>query len=105
MTEWRDQSAVTAVCKLETAENKPSALEGRRFGPVCEKLLSILRSGWWWWRQVSGDAAYENYVRRAMRGSSERAVRGHCDAEKIVSAEQFYLDRLRREHTRINRCC
>ena len=93
------------VCKLETVENKPSALEGRRFGCVREKLLNIFRSCWWWWRQVSGDAAYENYVRRAMRGSPEHAAYGPCNAEKIVSAEQFYLDRLRREHSRINRCC
>jgi len=96
---------VAAACKLETVENKPSALEGRRFECVRQKLLNIFRSCWWWWRQVSGDAAYENYVRRAMRGSAEHAACGPCNAEKIVSAEQFYLDRLRREHARINRCC
>jgi hypothetical protein len=96
---------VAAGCKLETFDNKPSALEARGFGCVRKRLLSIFRSCCWWWRQVSGDAAYENYVRRAMRCSSERAAGGPYRAGEIVSAEQFYLDRLRREHTGINRCC
>jgi hypothetical protein len=72
---------------------------------VREKLVHIFRSYWWWQRQVSGDAAYENYVLRATRGASGHAGCGHTDGEKIVSAEQFYLDRLRREHSRVNRCC
>lgn len=96
---------MAAVCKLETIENKPSGLEGRRCGCVRERLLGLFRSCWWWWRQVSGDAAYENYIRRAMGGSAEHASCEPCHAAKIVSQEQFYLDRLRREHTGINRCC
>ena len=96
---------MASVGKLETVESKPSTLEGWRFACFREKVLSILRSCWWWWRQVSGDAAYENYVRRAMRGPAKHAAGESCNAKKIVSAEQFYLDRLRREHARINRCC
>jgi hypothetical protein len=59
-----------------------------------EKLRQFVRGGWWWLRQVSGDADYENYVRRAARNS--------CAP---ISAEEFYLRELRRKHSKINRCC
>jgi hypothetical protein len=96
---------VASVGELETVESKRSLLEGWRFVCVRGKVLSILRSCWWWWRQVSGDAAYENYVRCAMRGPGKHAAGESCNVGKIASAEQFYLDRLRRENARINRCC
>jgi uncharacterized short protein YbdD (DUF466 family) len=59
-----------------------------------EKLRRIVRGGWWWLRQVSGDADYENYLRRAAQNS--------CAP---ISAEEFYLRELRRKHSKINRCC
>jgi len=96
---------MAAVGNLESMGNKPFALSEWRLGRVREKLISILRSYWWWQRQVSGDAAYENYVRQATRRSSGHTGCGRDNAEKIASAEQFYLERLRREHSRVNRCC
>lgn len=48
---------------------------------------------WWWLRQVSGDAAYENYLRRA------------SDTPDVLSAEQFFLGQLKRKYSRANRCC
>jgi hypothetical protein len=59
-----------------------------------EKLRRFVRGGWWWLRQVSGDADYENYLRRAAPNS--------CPP---ISAEEFYLRELRRKHSKINRCC
>ncbi len=97
--------AVTAVGNLEAVGKKSFALREWRVARIWEKLICISRSYWWWQRQVSGDAAYENYVRRATRGSFEHAGCGHFHEEKIISAKQFYLERLRREHSRVNRCC
>lgn len=57
----------------------------------------ILRRLWWWLREVSGDAAYENYLRRARRGPRCR--------QGVLSAEEFYLDSLRRRYTGPTRCC
>ena len=64
---------------------------GRGVRRVCRKL-------WWWLRQVSGDAAYENYLRAARRSSSEERV-------GVLSAEEFYLDTLRRRYAGASRCC
>lgn len=55
---------------------------------------------WWWLRQVSGDAGYENYLRRASAGK----VRGGKDAPPM-SPEEFYLDALRRRYSGVSRCC
>lgn len=59
-----------------------------------EKLRRFARAGWWWLRQVSGDADYENYLRRSALNS--------CAP---ISAEEFYVRELRRKHSKINRCC
>jgi uncharacterized short protein YbdD (DUF466 family) len=56
---------------------------------------------WWWLRQVSGDAAYENYLRRAA-GPRGAAQPGNAP---LLSPEEFYLDTLRRRYTGITRCC
>jgi uncharacterized short protein YbdD (DUF466 family) len=53
----------------------------------------------WWLRQVLGDAAYENYLRSAKR---------HLNTPgegKPLSAEEFYLDALRRRYSGVSRCC
>jgi hypothetical protein len=70
-------------------------------GRVRQRLLWIAGNLWWWLRQVSGDADYENYMRRGSRagGSEDRVFR------VVISAEEFYLENLRRKHSRINRCC
>jgi Selenoprotein, putative len=63
-------------------------------------FLSQGRKFWWWLRQVTGDAAYENYLRRAARpGSHSQGL------HTAVTAEQFYLERVRRKFSHINRCC
>ena len=77
--------------------------------------FSFLRSLWWFLRQVSGDAAYENYLR-----SSEQACRstalvpsptggccphGSAGTQRILSPREFYLDALRRRYTGVSQCC
>jgi hypothetical protein len=65
-----------------------------RTARAAEKVRRLVRGGWWWLRQVSGDADYENYLRRAALNS--------CAP---ISAEEFYVHELRRKHSKINRCC
>jgi uncharacterized short protein YbdD (DUF466 family) len=63
---------------------------------VLSRIVRLaLGRAWWWLRQVSGDAAYENYVRRA----------GRAVASRVLSREEFYLDTLRRKYARVSRCC
>jgi len=65
----------------------------------------------WWFRQVSGDAAYENYLRSAARSRKGAAccapdlhgTPGH--AVPLMSREEFFLDSLRRRYSTISRCC
>ncbi len=64
---------------------------GRSVRRACGKL-------WWWLRQVSGDAAYEDYLRAARRPCSGKEA-------GVLSAEEFYLDALRRRYTGASRCC
>ena len=68
--------------------------------PAIEFFLCRVREFWWWLRQVTGDAAYENYLRRAscLEGNAQ-------GVGATVSAEQFYLERVRRKFSRLNRCC
>ena len=60
---------------------------------------AVMRKAWWWLRQVSGDAAYENYLRRTRRGEATIC------AGSPLSREQYYLDALRRRYTGVGRCC
>jgi len=59
-----------------------------------------MQSAWWWLRQMSGDAAYENYLahRRAIR----KAPEAH---DAAMSRAEFYADALRRRYSGISRCC
>jgi uncharacterized short protein YbdD (DUF466 family) len=59
---------------------------------------------WWWLRQVSGDAAYENYLRVVQRPPSGTACGGTPDS-RLLTREEFYLDLLRRRYTGVTRCC
>lgn len=61
------------------------------------------RAAWWWLRQVSGDAAYEAYLRNTRRGMCSDSRAGRCG--RILSREEFYLDSLRRKYSGISRCC
>lgn len=65
-------------------------------------LLRFAGNLWWWLRQVSGDADYENFLRSGSRRSS---AGGSGVPRGAMSAEEFYLENLRRKHSRINRCC
>lgn len=60
-------------------------------------MARLLAHGWWYLRQITGDAAYENYLGREQ---CRRRRGGH-----ILSREEFYLDLLRRRYTGISRCC
>jgi uncharacterized short protein YbdD (DUF466 family) len=73
------------------------------------QIERIVRAAWWFLRQVSGDAAYENYLRHA-GASTARAdscvcphARGRAGA--AMSPEEFYLDSLRRRYSGVSRCC
>jgi len=57
--------------------------------------ISNLQFLWWWLRQVSGDAAYENYLSWAERRGVGR----------VCSREEFYLESLRRRYSGVSRCC
>ena len=67
--------------------------------------LSMFGKFWWWLRQVTGDAAYENYLHHAARASREKTNCPNHPPGNIVTAEQFYLDRLNRKFARVSRCC
>lgn len=67
------------------------------------QLLSMaLRGGWTWLRHVSGDAAYENYLRCARRYA---ASEGSAGSAALLSPAEFYLDAIRRRYSGVSRCC
>ena len=53
---------------------------------------------WWWFRQITGDAAYENYLAHRRASPQERG-------KPAMTRDQFYADSLRRKYSTINRCC
>ena len=58
------------------------------------RALAVLSArAWGWLRAVSGDDAYEVY----------RAGAAHPGA--TLTRQEFYLDRLRRKYSCLNRCC
>jgi uncharacterized short protein YbdD (DUF466 family) len=63
------------------------------------RMRETLRRAWWMVRQITGDAAYENYV-----GAKEQA-RGSLGCERKMTQEEFYVDSLRRRYSRVSRCC
>jgi hypothetical protein len=77
--------------------------------------ISIPRSLWRWIRQVSGDAAYENYLRSTCRIADVASVdprttqagccSTHATSAQLLSRSEFYLDALRRRYSTISRCC
>jgi uncharacterized short protein YbdD (DUF466 family) len=90
------------------------------------KLEQAARAAWWWLRQVSGDAAYENYLRsqgalpvRASEcehpiggGASMTAggrSSGHSERKspkrRQMNRVEFYLDSLQRRYSGVSRCC
>jgi hypothetical protein len=76
------------------------------------------RNIWSWIRQVSGDAAYENYLRSTRRVAQEQAEMAragarttyagcetHATSAQLLSRSEFYLDALRRRYSTVSRCC
>ena len=59
-----------------------------------------LRKAWRWLREVTGDAAYENYLRHCATNESASSL----PPQRMTRAE-FYSDALRRKYSTINRCC
>ena len=59
-------------------------------------VRNCARNIWSWIRQVSGDAAYENYLRHASASGT---------GSKILSRQEYYLDVLRRRYSGVSRCC
>jgi uncharacterized short protein YbdD (DUF466 family) len=58
---------------------------------------------WWWLRQITGDAAYENYLehcRATAQGSESQS-----DTAPAMTRAQFYTDSIRRKYSGISRCC
>ncbi len=69
----------------------------------------LLRLGWFWLRQVSGDAAYDNYLRCAQRHAKDVDPSGYAtraeDAWQTLTRAEFYLDSVRRRYSSVSRCC
>ncbi len=72
-------------------------------------LVQGVHTFWNWLRHVSGDAAYENYLRsqrrRAGGASCSHGSTGAAEEARTLSREEFYLDSLRRRYSGVSRCC
>ncbi|MGB2621366.1 MAG: CstA-like transporter-associated (seleno)protein [Candidatus Acidiferrum sp.] len=55
-----------------------------------------LRQFWRGLREWCGDAAYERYLRAKGRNGTE---------QRVLSAEEFYVEQVNRRYSRPNRCC
>jgi len=75
-------------------ERRPFEIGEALMQTVADSARKVLQAVWQWLRQVSGDAAYENYV----RSTSQRSF-------PPLSREAFYCESLERKYARINRCC
>jgi uncharacterized short protein YbdD (DUF466 family) len=67
--------------------------------------MGLLSGAWSWVRQVSGDAAYENYLRHAIHGRQNEVLSGASAVATPLSRAEFYLDSLRRRYSTVSRCC
>jgi uncharacterized short protein YbdD (DUF466 family) len=76
--------------------------------------IRIPRNIWSWIRQVTGDAAYENYLRSTRRAAdvaragactSHAGCSTHATSAQVLSREEFYLHALRRRYSTVSRCC
>ncbi len=80
------------------------------FGVFQQAVRTTWKVLWWWIRQVSGDAAYENYLRLERR-RARKEPRGpgadecHPAPGRVLSPAEFYLDSLRRRYSGVSRCC
>ena len=65
-------------------------------------LRSALRKAWLYLRQVTGDAAYENYVKYC---AAARKSDSSSDPTAVMGRAEFYSETLKRKYSTINRCC
>jgi hypothetical protein len=71
-----------------------------------ENSMRALRGAWSWLRQVSGDAAYEDYLRCTRRAPAHGAPLGVAGGSAPpLSRAEFYLDSLLRRYSSVSRCC
>jgi uncharacterized short protein YbdD (DUF466 family) len=76
------------------------------------RAIAIVRraaqSIWTALRHITGDAAYDTYLRycetRPSGGAAEAAGSART-GNPIMTREQFYTDSLRRKYSGISRCC
>ena len=59
------------------------------------KFAKLTARFWQGLREWSGDAAYETYVRCALRQREAR----------MLSREEFYVEQLKKKYSRVSRCC
>jgi uncharacterized short protein YbdD (DUF466 family) len=64
-----------------------------------ERVREALRNAWWMVRQITGDAAYENYVAARWQGRRSEGC------ERRMTEEEFYVDSIRRRYSQVSRCC
>lgn len=67
--------------------------------------LRFARRAWTWLRQVTGDAAYDNYLRSVRRAAESDSVASAQTRGEPLSPASFYLDALRRRYSSVSRCC
>jgi hypothetical protein len=77
----------------------------RRAEPPPGLWRRAFKKFWWYLRQVTGDAAYDNYLRHKARHCRAHPGGDGHGAGQAISAQEFYLDQMRRKYSRINRCC
>ena len=67
--------------------------------------VGFARSAWTWLRQVTGDAAYENYLRSVQRTAGCDSLAPVRAGSRPLSRTDFYLDAIRRRYSSVSRCC
>jgi uncharacterized short protein YbdD (DUF466 family) len=76
-------------------------MENRKWKTAKEKSRFLAALGmtitkvWQGVREWSGDAAYDRYVRCAVKHRAGR----------VLSREEFYVEQLQRKYSRVSRCC
>ena len=61
---------------------------------------------WCWLRQFSEDTAYERYLEKAAAAQPpQQASRGQDHRRSLLSAADFYRQRLEHKYSHITRCC
>ncbi|MGA7854935.1 MAG: CstA-like transporter-associated (seleno)protein [Candidatus Acidiferrales bacterium] len=68
-------------------------------------VFGLARGAWTWLRQVTGDAAYDNYLRSMRRTTACDALAAKEAYGEPLSRADFYLDALRRRYSTVSRCC